>query len=264
MAFKIRFLLTSKCTATCAYCHNEGQDKNGTSLLSVDVIAHILNTLVTHDCVPDEIILSGGEPTLHKKVAEIARMCKATGAYVSMDSHGGHPDLLQAALPHLDELKLHIDSFDVTEQRASMGLDINTVRTSIRMAQQFPMVLCVNHPLKHAASTITFVTEARHLGVDCKIIDMFSMDASENPPPRVDWQKYGYHRDWAGLWLHANGSHHLFTKRCGAQDNLQDDTLFIGADGIRRAVDGICIGTPENFAMSMVKISEEALTTHCC
>jgi len=255
MAFKIRFLLTSKCTATCAYCHNEGQDKKGTPLLHLNVITRILNTLEAHDCVPDEITLSGGEPTIHKQVAEIARLCKATGAFVSMDSHGGHPNLLQPALPYLDELKLHIDSFDAAEQHASMGIDISKVRTSISMAQQFPLVLRTNHPLKHEASTTTFVTEARTLGVDCKIIDMFDMDAPEKQFPKVDWQTHGYTRDCTGQWLHANGTHRLFTKRCGAIHNKQNDTLFIGADGIRRALDGIPIGKPENFTMHMVKRS---------
>jgi molybdenum cofactor biosynthesis enzyme MoaA len=64
MALKIRFLLTSRCTATCAYCHNEGQGKQGASLLRLNTIQHILDTLAAANIVPDEIILSGGEPTV--------------------------------------------------------------------------------------------------------------------------------------------------------------------------------------------------------
>lgn len=253
MAFKIRFLLTSKCTATCGYCHNEGQDKKGTPLLSVAAITHILKTLQLHDCVPEEIILSGGEPTLHKQVAQIARLCKATGAYVSMDSHGGHPALLEPALPYLDELKLHIDSFDPVEQQASMGLDIAKVMSSIRIAQQYRLDLRINHPLKQADSTIGFVAKARSLGVDCKVIDMFSFNEPQHQFAKVDWLEHGYIRETASQWRYADGTHRIFTKSCGALNNLQDESLFIGADGIRRAVDGIIIGQPNNFTIRMVK-----------
>lgn len=253
MAFKIRFLLTSRCTATCAYCHNEGQDKLGPTLLSLQTIRQILNTLQAGQCLPDEIILSGGEPTLHKNVAEIARHCKATGAHVSMDTHGGHPRLLQPALPYLDEIKVHIDSFDAAEQHASMGIEIGQVLASVRLAQQFPLKLLANHPLKCPATTAAFVTRARGVGLDCKIIEMFGIDASASTPPAIDWREHGYRFETDRQWLHANGTHRLHTKRCDAKHNLLDNTLFIGAEGIRRAVDGVIIGQPENFTLRMVK-----------
>jgi len=264
MAFKIRFLLTSRCTARCAYCHNEGQDKRGATLLGLPVIDRILATLQASDCVPDEIILSGGEPTLHKRVGDIARRCRATGAHVSMDSHGGHPALLQAALPYLDELKVHVDSFDAARQRVSMGIEIDQVLASLRLARQFALLLRLNHPLTCAADTRAFVTQARRLGVDCKIIEMFGLGALAGPPPTVDWRQHGYQRDSQGHWLHANGTHRLFTKRCDAQHNLRDDTLFIGTDGIRRAVDGVIIGQAENFSMRMVKTSPARRSAAAC
>jgi organic radical activating enzyme len=253
MAFKIRFLLTSRCTATCAYCHNEGQDKRGPTLLSVQAIERILGILEASQCLPDEIILSGGEPTLHRSVADIARRCKATGAHISMDTHGGHPRLLQPVLPYLDEIKVHIDSFDAAEQHASMGIEIDQVLASVRLAQQFPLALLANHPLKCPATTAAFVTQARSVGLDCKIIDMFGLDTPEAPAPGIDWREHGYRCEADGQWLHANGAHRLHTKRCGAEHNLHDDSLFIGAEGIRRAVDGVIIGKPENFTLRMLK-----------
>jgi len=253
MAFKLRFLLTSRCTARCAYCHNEGQDKQGAALLKFETIDRILVTLQASGCVPDEIILSGGEPTLHKEVGEIARRCRASGAHVSMDTHGGHPTLLQPALPHLDELKVHVDSFDAARQRASMGIEIDQVLASVRMAQRSGLLLRLNHPLTCAAQTRAFVAQARRLGVDCKIIELFSLDRLAAAPPTVAWREHGYRQDNQGHWLHANGTHRLFTKRCDAAHNRQDDSLFISADGIRRSVDGVIIGQAENFSMRMVR-----------
>ena len=70
---KLRFLLTSACTARCGYCHNEGQAKD-TTQLSLEAINHVLDTLATGNLLVSEVILSGGEPTLHPYLAEIALM----------------------------------------------------------------------------------------------------------------------------------------------------------------------------------------------
>ena len=253
MALKIRFLLTSRCTATCAYCHNEGQSKQGASLLRFSIIKHILDTLTAANLMPSEIVLSGGEPTLHKQIGDVARLCKSVTPHLSMDSHAGHPQLLQAALPYLDELKLHIDSFNPQMQYASMGIDINNVLTSIRQAQQFPALqLRVNHPLNDVQETVAFVKQARELGVDCKVIEMFGVDTCTVNLRTVNWSALGYTRQACGDWLHADGKHRIFHKRCGAEHNALDDTLFIAADGVRRALDGAVIGTAENFNLHLI------------
>ncbi len=253
MALKIRFLLTSRCTASCAYCHNEGQDKQGASLLRLPTITSILGKLEAACIVPDEIILSGGEPTLHKQVGDIARMCKTTGAHVSMDSHAGHPQLLQAALPYLDELKLHIDSFDADSQHQSMGIEINDVLTSIRQAHQFPALqVRANHPLRDVQETAEFVHRARELDVDCKVIEMFGQDTCNIKLHTMNWENLGYSRQACGDWLHVDGKHRVFHKRCGAKHNRADNTLFIGADGVRHALDSAVIGTAESFNLNML------------
>lgn len=252
MALKIRFLLTSRCTATCAYCHNEGQGTQGASLLRLSAIQHVLDTLAAAQIVPEEIVLSGGEPTLHKQVGEIARRCHATGTHVSMDTHAGHPQLLQAALPYVHELKMHIDSFDAASQRASMGIEIDDVLTSIRHAQQFPALqLRTNHPLRDVPETAAFVRRARELGVDCKVIEMFGQDTCTVNLRSMNWENLGYTRQACGDWLHADGKHRVFHKRCGAEHN-PEDTLFIGADGVRRALDSAVIGTAETFHLNML------------
>lgn len=252
MGLKIRFLLTSKCTATCGYCHNEGQGQGG-NLLSMEVIRHVLDTLASNVCQPQEIVLSGGEPTLHKQLGDIARLCKASGTYVSMDSHVGHPKLLAPALPFLDELKVHVDSFDAEEQLARMGIPLEQVLTSVELAKQYPLKLGANHPLKCVRETSAFIRHARQAGIDCKLIELFGQKGRERVMLNdMDWLAHGYHAQEDGSWLHEDGRHRLFTKRCGAHHN-DKSTLFIGADGIRRALNGVIIGRPEDFSMRMVR-----------
>ena len=139
---KLRFLLTSDCTARCGYCHNEGQAKDTTRLSLAD-ITHVLDALAAGNRQVSEIILSGGEPTLHPQLAESARRSKASGALVSINSHGAHPGLLERALPWIDELKLHIDSFNPQRQKQSMGLSIDKVLQSIERCRQRPAAQAV-------------------------------------------------------------------------------------------------------------------------
>ena len=189
---KVRFLLTGKCTARCAYCHNEGQAKakaKAPALLGLPTIAAILATLETAGRLPDEIILSGGEPTLCRELGAIARLCKSSGAMVSLDTHAGHPKLLEAALPYLNEIKIHIDSFDPVVQRRSMGIEIADVLISIRLARQLPgLQIVANHPLQCIDETLSFVEQARRLGVDCKVIELFGGATAYSAPA---WERYG-------------------------------------------------------------------------
>ena len=166
---KLRFLLTSDCTARCCYCHNEGQAKDTTRLSLAD-ITHVLDALAAGNRQVSEIILSGGEPTLHPELAEIARRCKATGALVSINTHGAHPGLLERALPWVDELKLHIDSFHPQRQKHSMGLSIDKVLQSIERSRQHPgLRTVVNHPLQSLEEACEVIATTRQLGVSRRI-----------------------------------------------------------------------------------------------
>ena len=139
---KLRFLLTSACTARCGYCHNEGQAKDSTQL-PLHAITHVLDTLAAGNRQISKSILSGGEPTLHPQLADIAQRAKASGALVSINTHGAHPGLLERALPWIDELKLHTDSFDPQRQKQSMGLSIDKVLQSIERCRQRPAAQAV-------------------------------------------------------------------------------------------------------------------------
>lgn len=232
---KVRFLLTRKCSAHCGYCHNEGQADAGASLLPLSQITAVLDALIRQNCLPQEIVLSGGEPTLHKQVAEVARLCKSTGAQVSMASHGGHPALLAPVLPWLDELKLHVDDVDPDRQWRSMGITLDAVQQSIARAQQFPgLHLVANHPLAQVQRTALFVAWARQRRVHVKIIHRLQSRLQ----PFMQWENLGYTPLDATTWLHRDGWHRLFTKRCTAIHN-PEPTLFVDTQGIRTRLEEV-------------------------
>lgn len=252
MSLKVRFLLTNKCSARCDYCHNEGQEK-ARDFLSIDRIVAFLDELLAQNRIPSEVILSGGEPTLHPQVGDIARLCKSRGIFVSMNTHGGHPKLLAKALPFLGELKLHIDSFDTDEQMQSMGIKIKRGLESIALAKAYPLVLRVNHPLRSALKTATFVNQSRDIGIDCKIIELFGEDKLTTPLVSMDWEGMGYALQQDGRWLHDDGQHQLFTKRCGQKHNFSE-TYFVGSNGIRRDLDGEEIGRVTKYPIQQLRV----------
>lgn len=248
---KLRFLLTSACTARCGYCHNEGQANDSTQL-SLQAICHVLDTLAAGNRQVSEIILSGGEPTLHPQLAEIARLCKATGALVSINTHGAHPGLLERALPWIDELKLHIDSFTPLRQKQSMGLSIDKVLQSIERSRQYPdLRTVVNHPLQSLEGAREVIATTRQLGVECKLIEL--LDASHACPrlPDIPWAALGYQATAPGFWQHRTCGHRAMARRCNTQQAHATE-LFIGADGVRTQLQGGHLSSAHGFILDML------------
>lgn len=248
---KLRFLLTSACTARCGYCHNEGQAKD-TSQLSLEEITHVLDTLAASNTHVDEVILSGGEPTLHPQLAAIARRSKASGALVSINTHGAHPGLLERALPWIDELKLHIDSFNPQRQKHSMGLSIDKVLQSIERSRQHPgLRTVVNHPLQSLTEAREVIATTRQLGVECKLIEL--LDAAPASPQLTDipWAALGYQATAPGFWQHRICGHRAMARRCNTQ-HAHTTEMFIGADGVRTQLQGERLGSAHGFSLDML------------
>ena len=247
---KLRLLLTSDCTARCGYCHNEGQAKD-TTRLSLANITHVLDTLAAGNRQVSEIILSGGEPTLHPQLAEIARRSKATGALVSINTHGAHPGLLERALPWIDELKLHIDSFNPQRQKHSMGLSIDKVLQSIERSRQHPgLRTVVNHPLQSLEEACEVIATTRQLGVECKFIEL--LDTTTVGLSDIPWAALGYHATAPGFWQHRDCGHRAMARRCNTQQTHATE-LFIGADGVRRQLQGQNLGAVHSFTLDMLQ-----------
>lgn len=248
---KLRLLLTSDCTARCGYCHNEGQPKDSRHLSLADIV-HVLNTLAAGQLRVDEIILSGGEPTLHPQLTEIAQRSKASGARVSINTHGAHPGLLKRALPWIDELKIHIDSFNPQRQKQSMGLSIDKVLQSIEASRQHPgLRTVVNHPLQSLEEASEVMATTRQLGVACKLIELLDTTQACPQLPDMPWASLGYLPTAPGLWQHRHCGHRVMARRCNNHAALTTD-IFIGADGVRRQLLGDSLGTAGLFNLDML------------
>ncbi|KAI0013869.1 anaerobic ribonucleoside-triphosphate reductase-domain-containing protein [Xylariaceae sp. FL0662B] len=83
-------MFTSRCNLACPWCHN-GPVVRGErdEVTAVDVFRHITST--THK----SLVVSGGEPTIHKGLLPFLRILRKAGVSVKLDSNGTSPNTLQ-------------------------------------------------------------------------------------------------------------------------------------------------------------------------
>ena len=67
---KLRILVTNRCNYSCPFCHNEGQEKdNQAGMMSLELFKQFIDYLDGQKL--SEINFSGGEPFLHKGIADM-------------------------------------------------------------------------------------------------------------------------------------------------------------------------------------------------
>lgn len=73
---KLRILVTNRCNYCCPFCHNEGQEKdNQAGMMSLELFNQFIDYLDGQKL--SEINFSGGEPFLHKGIAEMISYANA-------------------------------------------------------------------------------------------------------------------------------------------------------------------------------------------
>lgn len=124
------------CNLDCGYCHNRWmlREAEVEPALSVEALLAWLQTRVG---LLDGVCVSGGEPTLHEALPDLARRIKSLGFAVKLDTNGTRPTMLGRLLAEhlLDyvalDLKAPLDSryhlvtgviVDLTAVRESLSL----------------------------------------------------------------------------------------------------------------------------------------------
>jgi len=128
-------VFTVGCNFRCPYCHNPelvslGEDTN---ILEEQ---EILEFLEKRKDKLDAVVITGGEPTLHKDLLEFIKKLKNMGFLVKLDSNGTCPDLLQKALEEklVDYIAMDIKApLDKYEKVAIVPVNIEDIKKSIEI-----------------------------------------------------------------------------------------------------------------------------------
>jgi pyruvate formate lyase activating enzyme len=86
-------LFTIGCNFACPYCHNAEliTGKTTSSISETDIFSF----LEQRRDLLDAVIVTGGEPTLHKQLANFLHRIKMMGFCIKLDTNGSHPAMLQ-------------------------------------------------------------------------------------------------------------------------------------------------------------------------
>ena len=88
-------LFLSGCNFDCPYCHNPGLVKEGCSLPGCINEEGLLAFLETRRGLLDGVVISGGEPTLHKDLMGLCEKIKAMGYPLKLDTNGSRPQVVK-------------------------------------------------------------------------------------------------------------------------------------------------------------------------
>ncbi len=99
-------LFTPGCNLRCPYCYNWR--------IAVDPKPPFLNEeaaiqmLEERKKYVDAVVVTGGEPTIHKELPRFLKKLKERGFTVKLDTNGFNPRVLEESLPHVDYVALDI------------------------------------------------------------------------------------------------------------------------------------------------------------
>lgn len=123
------------CNFRCPYCSNWLLVHEPATLPAVK-IEKIEHFLTERKDFIDGVVLTGGEPTCHACLPELAKRFKDLGLLVKLDTNGTNPDLLKrlAALRLIDYIAMDIKAplNKKYEQAAGAQVDLGKVRESIK------------------------------------------------------------------------------------------------------------------------------------
>ena len=84
-------LFTSGCNYRCPFCHNSPLIEEQPSLK----MEEILNYLSVRKKMLDAVVITGGEPTLHKELPSVLKQIKDLGYIIKLDTNGTNPKMLK-------------------------------------------------------------------------------------------------------------------------------------------------------------------------
>lgn len=87
-------VFTTRCNMNCAYCHNKDLLTSNDLIASNSIIEH----LKKRRDVLQGVVITGGEPTMHKGLPAFCRQIKALGYQIKLDTNGTNPTMLKTLI----------------------------------------------------------------------------------------------------------------------------------------------------------------------
>jgi pyruvate formate lyase activating enzyme len=99
-------LFTPGCNLRCPFCHNWRIIVDPKPPFLHEAAA--LKILESRKKYVDAVVVTGGEPTMHKELPKFLAKLKARGFMVKLDTNGFYPEVLEECLPYVDYVALDV------------------------------------------------------------------------------------------------------------------------------------------------------------
>jgi len=99
-------LFTPGCNLRCPFCHNWRIVVDPKPPFLQEEAA--LKILESRKKYVDSVVVTGGEPTMHKESPKFLRKLKEKGFRVKLDTNGFYPKVLEECLPYVDYVALDV------------------------------------------------------------------------------------------------------------------------------------------------------------
>ncbi|MCL2642818.1 MAG: anaerobic ribonucleoside-triphosphate reductase activating protein [Candidatus Bathyarchaeota archaeon] len=127
-------LFTPGCNLRCPYCHNwEIATNPQPPFLSETTTIEILEKRKKYI---DAVVITGGEPCMHKELPRFLAKLKEKDFLVKLDTNGFYPEVLQECLNHTDyialDIKTSLEKYKQlgTQDTTNLQKSINILKTS--------------------------------------------------------------------------------------------------------------------------------------
>ena len=127
---------TSGCNLRCPFCYNKDLALGTSQLFPKD---EILSFLSKRKTLLEGVVISGGEPLLHKDLIDFVKKIKTLGLLVKVDTNGTHPELLKELL---EQQLVNYIAMDVKAPRykytqlTGVKTDFSTIERSIDLLKE--------------------------------------------------------------------------------------------------------------------------------
>jgi len=117
-------LYTPGCNLRCPFCHNWRIAVDPKPPFLQEAAA--LEILESRKKYVDAVVVTGGEPTIHKELPKFLAKLKARGFLVKLDTNGFYPEVLEECLVHVDyvalDVKTSLDKYKQLGAKDTAGL----------------------------------------------------------------------------------------------------------------------------------------------
>jgi pyruvate formate lyase activating enzyme len=99
-------LFTPGCNLRCGFCHNWRIAVDPKPPFLQEAVA--LEILESRKKYVDAVVVTGGEPCMHKELPKFLAKLKKRGFQVKLDTNGFYPEVLEQCLAHVDYVALDV------------------------------------------------------------------------------------------------------------------------------------------------------------